>query len=263
MKPFSEIKGIVYNIQRYSVHDGPGIRTIIFFKGCPLRCLWCSNPESQKFEPEYMTDSVNGGNVLVGKEMSVDEVMHEALRDKVFYDGSGGGITLSGGEVLAQPDFAAAIIAAARDSGIHTVVSTCGYSSFENAWRVLENTDLILFDIKGINPYMHKNNTGVSNELIHNNLKLLIQKGKEVMVRVPLIPEHNANIEEIQAIFDFAENNGVSTVEILPYHRLGESKYERLSRKYFLEGIRTQSDEEIKKLLSQVSIPKSVKMIFG
>ncbi len=263
MKPFNDVKGIVYNIQRYSVHDGPGIRTIIFFKGCPLRCLWCSNPESQRFEPEYMADNVNGGTVLVGKEMSVDEVMHEALRDKVFYDGSRGGITLSGGEVLAQPDFAAAIIAAARSGGIHTVVSTCGYSSFENAWKVMENADLILFDIKGINPYMHKKNTGVSNELIINNLKLLLQRGKEVLVRIPLIPEHNAYIEEIQAIFDFAGNNGVSTVEILPYHRLGESKYEKLSRKYSLEGIKTQSDEEIKKLLSQVSIPEGVKMIFG
>lgn len=263
MKPFNEAKGIVYDIQRYSVHDGPGIRTIIFLKGCPLRCLWCSNPESQRFEPEYMADSVNGGTILVGKEMSVAEVMQEALRDKVFYEGSGGGITLSGGEALAQPDFAASIIAAACESGIHTVISTCGYFNFKESWKVLEKTDLILFDIKGINPNNHKKNTGVSNELIHENLKKLLQREKEVIIRVPLIPEHNASIEEVQAIFDFAENNGVSTVEILPYHRLGESKYEKLSRKYSLVGIKTQSDEEINKLLLQVSVPESVKIIFG
>lgn len=263
MKPSNEVKGIVYNIQRYSVHDGPGIRTIVFFKGCPLRCLWCSNPESQRFEPEYMIDTVNGGTVLVGKEMSVEEVMNEVLRDKVFYDGSGGGITLSGGEALAQPDFAAAIIDAALEKGIHTVVSTCGYSNFENAWKVVEKADLILFDIKGMDPHTHKKNTGVSNELILENLKLFLQKGKEVMVRVPLIPEHNANVEELQAILDFAGNNGIGSVEILPYHRLGESKYERLSRKYSLEGIKTQSNEEIKNMLSQVSVPQGVKMIFG
>ncbi len=261
MKAYKDVRGVIYDIQRYSVHDGPGIRTTIFLKGCPLRCLWCSNPESQSFEPEYMSNAGGRGVVLAGKEVSVSEVIETALRDKVFFEGSGGGITLSGGEVLAQPDFAAALISAAHEEGIHIAVETSGFSSFEIAWRVMEHVDLILYDIKGMNAARHISNTGVSNELIHSNLRKLLKNGKEVAVRIPMIPGHNDSVEEIQAIFDFASQSGVKTVEILPYHRLGESKYDRLSREYLLKGLKTHSDVYIRELLLQVSKPENIDVI--
>lgn len=261
MKAYENVRGIIYDVQRYSVHDGPGIRTTVFLKGCPLRCLWCSNPESQSFEPEYMSSADGSGKVIAGREMSVAKVMEAVLRDKVFFEGSEGGITLSGGEVLAQPGFAAAIIAAAREEGVHTAVETSGFGSFETAWKVLEHVDLILYDIKGMDAEIHKSNTGVSNELIQNNLQKLLKNGKEVVVRIPLIPGYNDSVQEIQAIFDFAAQSGVKTIEVLPYHRLGESKYERLSREYLLKGLKTQSDDHIRNLISQVSKPEGIQVI--
>ncbi len=260
MKEYDDITGIIYDIQRYSVHDGPGIRTTVFLKGCPLRCLWCSNPESQNFEIEYMKKFQSDEKELVGKKVSVKEVMEAVLRDKVFFENSGGGVTLSGGEVLAQPQFASAIIAAASEEGVHTAVETSGFSKFETAWKVFEHVDLILYDIKGMDDERHKINTGVSNELIHENLKKLIEKGKEVMVRVPLIPEHNDSVENIQGVVDFASQIGVKSIEILPYHRLGEGKYERLSREYHLKGLKTQSKEYAQELLSKISKPDGLKI---
>lgn len=261
MKAYENVRGVIYDIQRYSVHDGPGIRTTVFLKGCPLRCLWCSNPESQSFEPEYMASADGSERVLAGREVSVSEVIETAFRDKVFFEGSGGGITLSGGEVLAQPDFAAALIAAAREEGIHTAVETSGFSSFETAWNVLKHADLILYDIKGMDAARHKNNTGVSNEMIHSNLQKLLDNGKEVVVRVPLIPGHNDSVEEMQALLNFAAHIGVKQAEILPYHRLGESKYERLSREYLLKGTKAHTAEYIRELLLQVSKPESIDVI--
>lgn len=262
MKPYEQVKGVVFDIQRYSVHDGPGIRTIVFLKGCPLRCLWCSNPESQRLEPEYMADVVKGGQKQVGKEMTVAEVMKQAVRDRVFYETSGGGITLSGGEPLFQSDFAAALIAAAKEEGIHSAVSTTGFSNFETLWKVVEHADYILYDVKNMDLKQHKADTGAPNDQILSNLKELAARGKEILVRVPLIPEHNANVKNLQMLCDFAAKIGIRNIEILPYHNFGESKYERLSRKYVLSDLKTQSHEEIKDLLSKLSVPESVNVIF-
>lgn len=262
MKISEQTKGMIYDIQRYSLHDGPGIRTIVFLKGCPLRCLWCSNPESLRIEPEYMGHGVHGDEkTLVGKEMSVSEVMKVLIRDRVFYEGSGGGVTLSGGEVLAQPEFASEIIKEARQEKIHTVVETSGYSEFEIVWKVLEHVDLILYDIKGMDAESHRRDTGVSNDLILRNLQELSRKGKEIIVRVPLIPKHNANVENLQSIFDFSTQNGIKKIELLPYHRFGESKYERLSKNYALEGLKTQARETIEQLLSEVSKPEDIELM--
>lgn len=261
MTASDEITGVVCNIQRYSVHDGPGIRTTVFLKGCPLRCSWCSNPETQKMQPEYMIEAQTGKKILVGEKLSVSDVMDQIKRDKVFYEGSGGGITLSGGEVLAQPEFASAIIDSAKAKGFHTAVATTGYAKFAEAWMVLKNADLILYDLKGMSNKLHRINTGVSTELIHNNLEELINRNKQIIVRIPLIPNQNAEINELQSIVDYAISVGIKTIELLPYHRLGESKYARLSRKYAWKGIRTLRAEEINSLYSQIKIPDNVALI--
>ena len=257
----ADIKGYISNIQRYSIHDGPGIRTTVFLKGCPLKCGWCSNPETQKLMPEEIMDLKLGKKVITGEEKSVEDIMKIVRRDKVFYEDSNGGVTLSGGEVLMQPVFARAILDAAHAEGIHTTIGTTGYAAPATFDQVAEAADLILFDLKGIDDEKHLRNTGVSNKLILENLKRAVSSDCNVIVRIPVIPQHNSTIEELQATIDYAVSAGIRKIEMLPYHRLGESKYKRLERKYEWEGVPLLSSEQIEEMESSLTAPGDVALI--
>ena len=264
--------GIVFNIQRYCLHDGEGIRTTVFFKGCPLRCIWCHNPEglSSKVSLSYNRDKCTlcgrctvlcsereitegklsfdrskcikcgkcvdgclyGANELIGKEMSVDDVIATVLKDKIYYKTSGGGMTLSGGEPSMQADFALGLIEKARDNGISSFVETCGIGDRSFYEKALELSAGFLFDIKCMDPVRHKELTGVSNERILSNLLYLFENGADVTLRLPMIPGINDSDEDISALCSFLSlhKGKYRKAEIMPYHSFGAAKSERLGK---------------------------------
>lgn len=240
--------GRIFDIQRFSIHDGPGIRTIVFLKGCVLRCRWCCNPESQNREIETMI--VHGKPKQIGKDVTVSEVMEIVEKDRPYYDRSGGGLTLSGGECLMQPDFAAALLRAAKGRGINTAIESTGCASFETISKLLPFLDTYLMDIKHTNSAKHKEFTGVTNELILKNAMQIAESGMtNLVIRVPVIPGFNDTVEEIESIARFAAGlKGVKKMHILPYHRLGQDKYEGLGREYLMGGVVPPSQEHMLKL---------------
>ena len=243
-------KGRIFDIQKYSVHDGPGIRTIVFLKGCPLRCKWCCNPESQSRSIQVM--QVAGEEKVMGRDVTVEEVMEEVLKDLPQFRRSGGGITLSGGECLMQPAFASALLQAAKASGITTAIETTGFASFEMIEdMILPFTDTFLMDIKHMNSAKHRLFTGQSNERILSNAKKLTDKGAHLIVRTPVIPTFNDTPEEILQISQFARSlKGVKEHHLLPYHRLGSDKYEGLGREYLMVHIEPPTMEKMHELLT-------------
>lgn len=269
----------VFNIQSYSIHDGPGIRVTVFVKGCPLRCLWCANPESNLTKPQLMfyankctgctacvsacpntavsitvkedkplvyTDRTlcsdcgkcvsvcpTGARELAGKDMTVSEVLKQVLKDRMFMEGSGGGMTVSGGEPLMHPDFTEALLKAAKEEGLHTAVESCSFASREVVERVFRYVDLALLDIKHMDSTAHKKLTGVPNEQILDNIKYIRNVlNVPVMISVPTIPGYNDSDDNIAATAKFVadELNGKVNIRLLPYHRLGESKNESLGK---------------------------------
>lgn len=246
MQDYMNTVGRIFDIQKYSIHDGPGIRTIIFLKGCAFRCRWCCNPESQEFEIEKMMFA--GKEKTVGVDVTVAEVMQEILKDDFYYKRSGGGITLSGGEALLQPDFAIALLRAAKEYGISTAIETTGFTKFEIIQEYLKYLDYVLMDIKHINDEKHKEFCGQSNKLVLENAKKIQQSGVNLIIRVPVIPTFNNTVEEICQIADFAKSVGVKQLHLLPYHRMGEDKYAGLGREYMLKGIEPMSNEYMQKL---------------
>jgi pyruvate formate lyase activating enzyme len=245
------VSGRIFNIQRFSVHDGPGIRTIIFFKGCRLACRWCCNPESQSYEIQTITE--NGKEKQAGRDVTVAEVMDETLKDTAYYRRSGGGITLSGGECLCQPEFCAALLKASAENGINTAVESAGYADFSVIEPILEYLDLFLMDIKHINGSKHKAFTTKSNELILENAEKIARKAKRLIIRVPVIPTFNDTVPEITGIARFAKSlAGVEELHLLPYHCLGTDKYAGLNREYTMPHIEPPSDGHMKKLLEAV-----------
>jgi pyruvate formate lyase activating enzyme len=271
-QPAGPPTGRIFDIQRFSIHDGPGIRTTVFFKGCPLRCLWCHNPEAVAHDAHlsYVAARCIGcgccvsvcphgahrldtelGHVLtrdactacglcaaecrgealelVGRDASVAEVLGEVLRDRPFYDSSGGGMTLSGGEPLAQPEFALALLRGARAAGLHCAVETCGAVPWDRFEAVLPLVDLFLFDLKESDAVLHRQFTGASNTLIVDNLRRLHERGASLVARLPLVPGVNDRDEHFEAVA--ALLNGLPRllgVEIMAYHALGEGKRARL-----------------------------------
>lgn len=280
--------GRVFNIQRFSIQDGPGIRTTVFLKGCPLNCLWCANPESMDPRPQLLyieshckrcyrcvdacphgansirTDGSvgidrnickgcgkcvdacpNEARAICGKQMTVDEVMEVVKKDVLFYRNSGGGVTASGGEPTQQAKFLVELFRKCQDAGIHTALDTCGYVAWEKLERVLEYTDLVLYDLKNFIPAKHRELTGANYELVLENAKKMARKGMDFIVRVPLIPGRNDSTENLQAMAGFVAQLGKNIINILPYHRLGAEKNARLGKLYPLHETQPFSNEEL------------------
>jgi len=284
----SDSKGLIFNIQRYSTEDGPGIRTTVFFQGCPLSCLWCSNPESQLHKPQMLyfdntcvkcyscvevcptganqkkedgslwvdRDLCTGCGACVkvclanarsvsGNWMTVSEVFDIVNKDSLYYANSGGGITLGGGECTSQPKFALELLSRCYDRGIHTCIDTCGYTPWSVLAEILKKVDLVLLDIKHLDPSKHKEFTGVDNQLILDNAARMKEMGKEIIIRIPLIPGYNFNEKSITAAGRFMKLWGLERVDILPYHRLGVSKHYALGQEYPLEDLKSLNREEV------------------
>ena len=247
-----DVKGRIFDIQRYSIHDGGGIRTIVFLKGCPLRCKWCCNPEGQHYNVEKMT--LGGKEKIVGQDVTVGEIIDIVERDRIYYRRSGGGLTLSGGESLTQPDFAVALLKTAKERGINTAMESTGFADFSVISRYLPYLDLYLMDIKHMNSAKHKEFTSQPNELILENAKKITDAGTRLIVRTPVIPTFNATKEEIGEIAKFASSlKGVTQMHLLPYHRIGTDKYKGLNRDYSLTGIEPPSKELMNELLEVVN----------
>lgn len=279
--------GVVFNIQKFSVNDGPGIRTVVFLKGCPLRCRWCSNPESQLGRVQILWDQKkcigcghcaaacpNGAVTMAdgkihidpalckgcrkcvtecpgralkaeGERKSVEEVMGVVMQDLPFYEESGGGITLSGGEMLAQPEFAAELYKAAKEDGLNTCCETTGYASKEIFLKVTENIDYMLFDMKHWDPAKHKEGTGVTNDLPFQNMKLAISMGKDVLPRIPVIPGFNDSLADAEGLSRQLAAAGAGRCQLLPFHQFGENKYHMLDRKYGYENTPALHKEDL------------------
>ena len=222
--------GKLFNIQKFSINDGPGIRTTVFFKGCPLQCKWCSNPESQN-RNAAIADAMED-ETYSGREYTVEEVLCEVRKDKPFYDESGGGMTLSGGEVLQQAEFAAALADAARAEGIHVAAETTGYASPARFAAFMEHIDLFLFDFKHADREAHFVGTGVYNDVILENLQQLVRAGRPVIARIPVIPRFNSSPASAKAMAARLRELGVHEVHLLPFHQFGQNKYTQLGIPY-------------------------------
>lgn len=241
-----DVKGRIFDIQRFSVHDGPGIRTIIFLKGCMLRCRWCCNPESQKYDIQTMI--TNGKPKTIGKDVTVGELIDEISRDRIYYRRSGGGLTLSGGECFYQPEFTVALLKAAKNAGINTAVETTSCVSYDVISKALPYIDYYLMDIKHVDSIKHKEYTGVSNERMLENAKKLAKEANNFTVRVPVIPGFNDTAAEIEAISSYAASIGAKQLHLLPYHRLGKDKYDGLGREYLMGDAPLHTSDEIEHL---------------
>lgn len=228
--------GRIFDIQRFSIHDGPGIRTIVFLKGCYLRCRWCCNPESQEYKIQELT--MNGVTKTVGRDVTVGELMEELEKDRMYYQRSGGGITLSGGEAMAQPDFAEALLRACHNYGFNTAIETTAFADREVVARLIPHIDHVMMDVKHMDSVKHKAFTGQPNEKILDNARYIAEHASHMVIRVPVIPEFNDTPAEIAAIARFAESlPNVHELHLLPYHRLGQDKYEGLGREYTLSHL--------------------------
>ncbi len=280
------MKAKIFSIKKFAVHDGDGIRTTVFFKGCPLRCVWCHNPEGISFESqlgffahkciscgecvavcEYGAHSINENGhglnpkkciacgrceqvcgsealLLYGKEYTVEELMPILLEDKDFYDNSGGGVTLSGGECLSQADFCAELLKELKENGIHTAVDTCGYVSKEALDKVLPYTDVFLYDVKAFDDDVHIKCTGKSNKIIKQNLEYLDSLGKKIEIRIPYVPQFNSG--QMEKIANYLKNlKNICKIKVLPYHNYAGSKYFAVNLENTLPNI-LPTDEEIK-----------------
>ena len=283
-----EAGGIVFNIQKFSIHDGPGVRTTVFFKGCPLRCRWCSNPESQRpgvqilyhrdsclhcgkcvqICPEKAVTAGADGNIRIdfhkcsgclscvkacpgraltseGDYKKAAEVVEICMQDLDFYEESGGGVTISGGEGMAQPDFTEALVLDLKEKGVHTAIETTGCVSEEIFQRLAPLFDLLLFDVKHYDSEKHRKGTGAGTDLIHRNLRWAADRGLRILPRIPVIPGFNADLSDAEGIAALLKDMGLSRVQLLPFHQMGERKYEFLNRDYPMAGVKALHPEDL------------------
>lgn len=231
--------GFIFDIRHFSIHDGPGIRSTIFMKGCPLSCIWCHNPESIGFHPEtyVRTNRLNGKifhlTETVGKKMSVEQVMNEIENEIIFYDESKGGVSFSGGEPLSQPNFLKALLKACKQKELHTAIDTSGYAPTSVIQNILPYVHLFLFDLKLANDSVHQKYTGISNQLILKNLEFIYHSGKPIIIRIPLIQhitDTDENLRKIRTILQLYPH--IKRVDLLPFHTIAKSKYERFGKNY-------------------------------
>lgn len=288
-------KCYVFNIQKFCVNDGPGIRTTVFLKGCMLNCLWCHNPESKSTKPQVMlnesrcigcgacmkkcpnglhnfdgrvhnfnrsectvcgkcAESCVGALEICGKEMTVDEIMIEVMKDAAFYKNSGGGITVSGGEPLAHPQFTLTLLKAAKEAGLHTCIETCGYAKWEDIEAISAYVDIFLWDVKETDSSLHKKYTGVPNERILDNLRRLSGIGASIVLRCPIIPGYNDRAEHLTAIGELAtELDGVDHIEVEPYHSLGSHKCTELGYEYKLSDVESPENDTVNAWIDTIS----------
>jgi pyruvate formate lyase activating enzyme len=292
--------GMIFDVKRYAINDGPGIRTAVFFKGCPLSCLWCHNPEGQSSQPQLMFRAnrctaskaciktcpigaihwadgsitnwescdgcgkcaevcYSGAREMVGQMISVSQLMHEIERDIPFYDQSGGGVTFTGGEPMFQREFLQEILLACKDQDIQTVVDTSGHASWDGFELISPLVDLFLYDLKLMDEIRHLQFTGVSNQLILENLRRLSKTGAHIIVRVPLIPGVNTDQGNIERTASFlADLVHLDGVELMPYHEIGLAKYAAMGIKYMLQGTKSASSEDIEvveKIFLEYNLP--------
>lgn len=298
------MEGMIFDIKKFAVHDGPGIRTTVFFKGCPLTCRWCHNPESIKADPQIvffeqkciackkcfeacktgaLTLTEYGRKydrvkcavcgrcvetcyaealVMQGRRITVEEAAMEIEKDRPFYENSNGGATFSGGEPMMQLQFLSALASECKRRHIHTALDTSGYARWESYLQVVDSIDLVLYDMKHMDPDKHKELTGVDNSLILANARRLDEHGKALWLRIPVVPGCNDTIENMRAAAEFFKGfQRLERVDFLPYHRLAESKYRRLGWHYSLEGTTAPPPErleELRKPFDEVGIPVHV-----
>lgn len=286
-------KSVVCEIERYATHDGPGLRTVVFLKGCPLRCLWCSNPETQNPNNELYHDQrtcigcqrcvsacplgaltyaegiqidreacdlcrkcvdvcPTGSLNPVGEEMSVEEVLQEVLKDESFYASSGGGLTVSGGEVLASASFVLSLLRRAKEECLHTCIETTGYGSLKDLLEIAEYADTVYYDIKHMDEGRHRELTGVGNRIILENLEALSRLHGQIVIRMPILSGINSDAESVKEAAHFARSLGIREVHLLPYHALGKGKYTQLGKGYGLLFMKPPTDEDMGKLNSMV-----------
>ena len=276
-------KGYVFNIQKYCLHDGEGIRTVVFFKGFPLSCPWCSNPESQNFNREIIRKNSlcikcsaedcykcsenpescpTGALEYVGKEYTVEELLEIIKEDMVFYDSTEGGVTLSGGEVLSQGEFACALLKRVKELGINTAIETSGFGNFETLKALAEYTDTVLFDLKIMDNDKSQKIIKANSEVIQNNLRGLVKLGHKVIPRIPLIPGYTMDEGNIKAIKEFVISIGIKEVHLLPFHQYGSSKYKGINKKYELKDIIPLKSEEIDEVRN-IFESSGIKVVIG
>jgi len=233
----------VFDIKRYTVHDGPGIRTTIFLKGCPLRCWWCHNPEGQDPKPHSASDTQDKTNVMI---MTPGQLLAEIEKDVLFYDESGGGVTFSGGEPLMQHQFLHSILPLCKTKHIHTALDTCGYAPPEVVRSVSDKVDLFLYDLKLVNEQLHLRYTGASNRSILENLRMLDEIHGNIVIRFPTIPQITDTDENIAAVADFVSSlRTIREIHLLPYHNLARAKYARLKLQNNMSGVPPPPTENI------------------
>ena len=265
------MKGLIFSIKRYSIHDGPGIRVTVFMKGCPLNCSWCHNPEGISPFPETVLQTNRVGdrefssNVEAGKYYTVDDILEILDKERVFINQSKGGVTFSGGEPMLQAEFLREALMACKGKGYHTAVDTSGYSSIDNYSSIIPFTDLFLFDIKHLDEARHIESTGVSNISILDNYRQLLASGKDIMVRIPVIPGFNDDPEYLERLKHFlitTKTSSLKKINLLPYHKIGSSKYKRFNIPYRMGDVETPSGEKMQ-MMKELFLETGVKVKIG